>query len=144
MKEHQQILERLYQLFLNCADPNTREQEKSWSIKQVVGHLLDSLNNNHQRLARYIPGGGLKFPAYDQNVFVEHMYYDSFPYQRLVSLWYEYNLLFLHAIGHVPAEDLNSKLTIGDRPTLSLQQLIDDYFAHMEIHERQVRRILEA
>jgi hypothetical protein len=31
---------------------------------------------------------------------------------------------------------------MGDKPPVPLRQLIPDYFAHMENHERQARRIM--
>lgn len=33
--------------------------------------------------------------------------------------------------------------SIGDKPPVALRRLIPDYFAHMENHERQARRIVE-
>lgn len=143
--QYHHTVERLYQLFSTCPDPNKQEKPDGWSIKQVVGHLLDSLSNNHQRLARYQAGDNLTFPGYNQNVFVQRGSYATFDFQALLALWYQYNLFFLHLIDHLPEEELaNSTITIGERPTVTLAHLLDDYFAHMEIHERQVRRILAA
>lgn len=142
---YRNIIERLYQLFLSCADPNKREHEDGWSTKQIVGHLIDSVSNNHQRLLRYIPQGNLNFPAYDQNTFVRRAQYETFEFQRLVMLWYQYNQLLLHIIEHIPQEELQSStVTVGDRPPLRLEQLVSDYFVHLEKHERQVIRIIHA
>lgn len=139
------IIERLYQLFSTCPDPHKRERADGWSTKQIVGHLVDSVSNNHQRILRYVPQGNLTFPAYDQNAFVHQAQYDTFDFQRLVTLWYQYNQLFLHIIEHIPQEDWQSStVTIGDHPSLSLEQLVSDYFVHIEKHERQVIRIINA
>jgi hypothetical protein len=140
--QYKKTLERLFQLFTTCPDPNTREHEDGWSIKEILGHLVDSSSNNHQRLARYQAQGHFQFPGYDQNIFVQRVQYDSFDFRMLVSLWYQYNQLLLHLIKHIPHEDLTSTITVGDRPTVTLEHLIDDYFAHMEVHERQILRIL--
>jgi hypothetical protein len=140
-----QTLERVYQLFATCPAPHKQEHPDGWSVKQVLGHLLDSLSNNHQRLARYQAGGNLVFPGYDQNAFVRRGNYAAFDFQALLALWYQYNLFFLHMIDHLPDEELaNATVSIGDKPTITVVQLIDDYFAHIEVHERQVRRILAA
>jgi hypothetical protein len=141
--QYKNILERLYQLFTTCPDPNAREHEGGWSIKEILGHLVDSLSNNHQRLARYNAHENLQFPGYDQNVFVQRAQYDSFDFRMLVSIWYQYNQLLLHLIGHIPQNELSSTITVGDRPTATIERLIDDYFAHMEVHERQIFRILK-
>jgi hypothetical protein len=38
-----------------------------WSRKQVMGHLIDSASNNHQRFVRASLQDSLEFPGYDQN-----------------------------------------------------------------------------
>lgn len=142
---YRNLIERIYQLFATCPDPHKREKPDGWSTKQILGHLLDSVSNNHQRLLRYIPQGNLTFPGYDQTAFVRRAHYETFEFQRLVTLWYQYNQLLLHIIAQIPQEDWQSStVTIGDRPSLSLEQLVNDYFVHLEKHERQVIRIIKA
>jgi hypothetical protein len=137
-------IDRLHRLFLSCPEPGKRERPDGWSIREVAGHLIDSASNNHQRLSRYVSGGNLVFPSYDQNSFARRAGYDSFNSVTLVSLWYGYNLLFLHMISLIPEEHLRSStVTVGEHPPLTLGELIRHYFYHMERHERQVRRILE-
>ncbi len=49
----------------------------------------------------------------------------------------------LHMFARIPEERLlSSTVTIGDRPLISLNRLIGDYYTHMEIHEAQIRRIV--
>src|SRR5690348_12081771 len=38
-----------------------------WSRKQIIGHLIDSASNNHQRFVRAALQPSLDFPGYDQN-----------------------------------------------------------------------------
>jgi hypothetical protein len=38
-----------------------------WSSKQILGHLIDSASNNHQRFVRASLQESLDFPAYDQD-----------------------------------------------------------------------------
>jgi len=38
-----------------------------WSRKQLLGHLIDSASNNHQRFVRASLQESLNFPGYDQN-----------------------------------------------------------------------------
>jgi len=142
--QHCQIIERLFQLFTTCPDPTQRERADGWSIKEVVGHLIDSASNNHQRLCRYTPQTNLVFPGYEQNEFVQRGQYATFEFQRLVALWYHYNGLLLHIFANLPPDHFTTPLTIGSRPTVTLAQLIADYFTHLEIHERQIRRIIAA
>ena len=143
-EKYKKIIERVYQLFATCSDPNKKENDAGWTIKEILGHLLDSLSNNHQRLSRYIVNDNLDFPSYDQEVFVQRAHYDTFDFKTLLSVWYHYNHLLLHMISNIPSEHLKSTLTIGDRPKTTLKELFKDYFAHMELHEQQVRGIIKA
>ena len=134
-------IEKTYQLFRTCRDPNLRE-EGGWSIKEILGHLFDSASNNHQRLLRYVKGGELKFPGYDQEEFVRRANYQDFEYLNLLILWHRQNNLLLHIYDHIPEEDRESSIRVGDREAVSIRRLMEDYFAHMEAHEDQVKRIL--
>jgi len=138
-------VERMYQLLATSPDPNKREREGGWTIKQIVGHLVDSASNNHQRFLRYQSQGNFTFPGYDQNICVSRAHYDTMEFQSLLTLWYHYNRMLLHIISHFPTDDLaTSMLQIGDHPAVSLQDLVRDYFAHMEKHAQQVKRIIAA
>ena len=144
-QNHMSIIQRIHNLLDECPDPNKRDTtEEGWSIKEIVGHLADSCSNNHQRLSRYQANGNLEFPGYDQLQFVQRAHYDSFDFQTLLLLWFNYNKLFLHMVDHIPPAELQSNLTIGDRPTITIATLVEDYFAHMEIHEEQIKRIINA
>jgi hypothetical protein len=140
--DYKRTIERVYQLFRACPDPAAREKGEGWSVKEILGHLVDSVSNNHQRIARYIPKGNLAYPSYDQEQCVKRADYQALDFGRLLALWYNYNQLLLHMIAGIPAVDLDSTIAIGDKPPVALRQLITDYFAHMENHERQAQRII--
>jgi hypothetical protein len=140
--DHLQRIEKIYQLFRTSPDPNLREKGEGWSIKEILGHLFDSASNNHQRLLRYVQGGELRFPGYDQEEFVRRANYREFEYLDLLSLWHQQNRLLLHIYDHIPEEDRESSIRAGDREAMSIRRLMEDYFAHMEVHEEQVERIL--
>ena len=46
-----------------------RPSEDAWSVKEIIGHLIDSASNNHQRFVRLQLADRLDFPDYgDENV----------------------------------------------------------------------------
>jgi hypothetical protein len=47
----------------------------------------------------------------------------------------------LHIYDHIPEEDRESSIRVGDREAASIKRLMEDYFAHLEVHEEQVKRI---
>ena len=44
-----------------------RPKAGEWSVKEIVGHLVDSASNNHQRFVRLQVTDGLVFPDYSQD-----------------------------------------------------------------------------
>lgn len=136
------IFERVYQLFQTCPDPHFNHGGQGWCTKEVLGHLIDSVSNNYQRIQRYIPQAELEFPGYDQEECVRRVDYRSFDYTLLLSLWYNHNKLLFHLYDNIPAQDLDSKIKVGDNPAMTIDELMEDYFAHMALHENQVKEIM--
>ena len=134
----------LAELFGSCTDPDAKAPEGGWTVRQVLGHLVDSAANNMQRLQRYVSRGELRFPGYDQEAFVWRAGYGTFDYQELLGFWRTYNRLLWHTWRHVPAPDADSRVVIGEKPAVPLRQLLDDYVKHLLAHEAQVKAILEA
>jgi len=138
------VVTDLHETLLNVADPFKRETAEGWTVIQLVGHLIDSAANNHQRFVRYTPSEPLHFPAYPQEQCVERGHYLTIDYQALVALWYNYNLLIAHIIENILADDRAAVIVIGDNPPVTLGFVIDDYYDHMQMHAGQFERILEA
>jgi hypothetical protein len=142
--EFHERLEAAYQLFARCPDPQAKAAEGGWSVKEILGHLVDSAGNNFQRLQRYVPGGELRFPEYDQEESVRRANYRHFEFRALLSLWYDYNKLLLHLYANIPQADRESMIKVGDNAAVSIRQLMADYFSHMALHEKQAERIIAA
>jgi hypothetical protein len=79
-----------------------------WSPKQVVGHLIDSASNNHQRFVRAAQQPSLDFPAYDQEGNVRVQAPQEADWSLLVSLWAAYNRYLAHIIARLPASKLET------------------------------------
>jgi hypothetical protein len=139
---HSDTLARIHQLLLSCPNLDLREPG-GWTVREILGHLVDSASNNHQRLARYTPGENFIFPGYEQEECVRRAHYATFDFDSLLALWLNYNRLYLHIVAHIPPEHLNSPVTIGTAPTMTLGALIEDYFAHMQKHEQQINHLIK-
>src|SRR5688572_30758858 len=62
-----------------------------WSPKELVGHLIDSAANNHQRFVRARWQEDLVFAGYEQERWVEAQGYQAARWRELVTLWQDYN-----------------------------------------------------
>jgi hypothetical protein len=109
-----------------------------WSRKQVIGHLIDSASNNHQRFVRAALQGSLEFPRYDQDGCVRVQAVQSAPWPLLVTLWTDYNLYLAHVIAHLPEDKLVAKCRIGEDAPVSLEFIAEDYLTHLMHHLSQI------
>ena len=109
-----------------------------WSRKQLVGHLIDSASNNHQRFVRASLQNALNFPGYDQNGNVRAQHFQSADWLQLVSLWSAYNRFLAHVIAHLPASKLQTPCRIGSENPVTLEFLANDYVTHLTHHLQQM------
>src|SRR5688572_30175720 len=75
-----------------------------WSAQQVIGHLIDSAANNHQRFVRAGQDGTLEFPPYIQDFWVNFQRYEARDWADLVAFWHAYNRHLAHVMRQIPAE----------------------------------------
>jgi len=109
-----------------------------WSRKQVLGHLIDSASNNHQRFVRAALQPSLDFPAYDQNGNVRLQAPQDADWLLLVSLWSAYNRYLAHIIARLPPAKLETVCRISPGEPVTLAFLANDYFTHLLHHLEQI------
>jgi hypothetical protein len=120
-----------------------------WSPKQVIGHLLDSASNNHQRFVRANFKDDLIFDGYEQEKWVELHDYQNTPWQDLLDLWRGYNLHIARVMENTPDTARNTprakhNLHVTalhavpvDKPA-TLEYFMLDYIKHLEQHLAQI------
>src|SRR5215218_8763786 len=90
----------------------TQSRQKSspedWSPAEVLGHLIDSAANNHQRFVRAQFTDDLVFAGYEQNQWVSSQKYRDESWSEVIQLWSSYNLHLLHVVSVIP-EDVLTK-----------------------------------
>jgi len=109
-----------------------------WSRKQVLGHLIDSASNNHQRFVRAALQPSLDFPPYDQDGNVRVQAPQEADWRMLVSLWAAYNRYLAHIIARLPAAKLDTVCRIGSEEPVTLDFLAKDYLRHLIHHLNQI------
>jgi hypothetical protein len=109
-----------------------------WSPKQVIGHLIDSASNNHQRFVRAQEVAELRFPPYAQDHWIACQRYDDRPWDEIVTLWHSYNRHLAHVIGCIPEERRDVPCIIEHSTSVTLGFLAFDYGEHLRHHLAQV------
>lgn len=109
-----------------------------WSRKQVLGHLIDSASNNHQRFVRAALQDTLDFPRYDQEGCIRLQAPGEADWALLISLWASYNQYLAHVINRLPASKLQTPCRIGPAEPVTLGFVATDYVRHLLHHLRQI------
>jgi DinB superfamily len=120
-----------------------------WAPIEVIGHLIDSAANNHQRFVRAQVTDDLVFPGYEQNHWVSSQKYQDESWSEVIQLWSAYNLHLVHVASVIP-EDVLTKarsphtldqiaFNLVDKGTpATLEYLIRDYVDHLRHHLDQI------
>ena len=130
---------RAWLLKLDEASVRHRPSAEVWSIAEVMGHLVDSACNNHQRFIRAQDEGGLVFPKYEQRTWVERSNYGNTDWRQLVEFWYLYNQQIARIMRRIPTECLCTSCTIGPYQPCTLDFLLRDYIEHLDHHLSKIR-----
>ena len=109
-----------------------------WSKKEILGHLIDSAANNHQRFVRAQLAASYDGPTYQQESWASVQSYATEPWPDLVNLWLLYNRHLLHIIRNVRAESQSTPCVIDGKPAVPLSEVISSYVDHLEHHLQQI------
>ena len=141
MKTEAARLRSLVDTFLDQApalDWNQPYAPAKWLRIQVLGHLIDSAANNHQRFVRALIQPDLVFPAYDADENVAVQSYATADVANVLDLWSAYNFHIAHVIDQIPESKLQTPCKIGDDAPVTLAFLVKDYNDHMQEHLAQL------
>lgn len=109
-----------------------------WSRRQILGHLIDSASNNHQRFVRASLAGELIFPPYEQDGWVGVQGWADAPWERIRRLWEEYNRHLLHLMEKLPAGRREALCIVEEKTPVTLEYLMRDYVRHLKHHLGQI------
>jgi hypothetical protein len=113
---------------------------EKWSKKEVLGHLIDSAQNN---LRRFIVGQYETTPAniiYEQDFWVSANGYQQMKKEEILSLWKLTNHRIAAVLSNMPASNYTKTVNTGKNEVSlrSLEWLAADYVKHMKHHLNQI------
>ena len=110
-----------------------------WSKKEILGHLIDSANNNHARFVRgQFETEPVKLLKYAQDEWVSLQNYRDESTETIVQLWEVYNTHIAHVIAVMPKEKYKVLWDIGGEEPVTMEWMIKDYVDHMEHHFKAI------
>jgi hypothetical protein len=107
------------------------------SKKEILGHLVDSAANNHQRFVRLQLQHELTLPGYEQDGWVRLGRYQHTPWTDIVALWAAYNR---HLATIIESFDQGALGHVWHSPDgdVTLELLATDYVTHLKHHLGQI------
>jgi hypothetical protein len=144
-------VERAEALLLSMHDDQTarRPAPGKWSPREIVGHLIDSASNNHQRFVRAQSQDDLMFEGYAQDAWVAAQRYQDAPWRELVTLWSHFNRHLARVMAAVPETVRTRTHTrhnlhqlawkpVPEAQPATLDYFMRDYVRHLQHHVRQI------
>src|SRR3954452_9316692 len=93
---------------ISAEDAARRNGPDRWAPKEILGHLIDSAGNNHQRFVRGQLFPNVELPGYAQESWVATQQYAPEPWPDLINLWLFFNRHLLHVMRHVREDALET------------------------------------
>jgi len=145
-----EIADQLFDLHdSQMSKPRVVDGVGGWSRKEILGHLVDSANINHQRVIESTLSGSIVFTGYAHQEWVTLNDYQNTDWEEIVTLWCAINMQFCTMIERIPPETLDKAHTEHSYQSTAFRELpadesstlgylIEDYFAHLKYHLHQV------
>ena len=124
-----------------------RRNTQNRTIKQIVGHIIDSASNNTHRIVHLqYQSSPLIFPNYatfgNNDRWIAIQDYQNEDWMILIQLW-KYTLLHIsHVIKNVNAEKLNNEWISGPGQKITMKSMIIDFPRHLKLHLSEIKDLI--
>ena len=124
-----------------------RRNIQNRTIKQIVGHMVDSASNNTHRIIHLqYNASPLIYPDYanlgNNDRWIAIQNYQNENWENLVQLWKYSNLHIAHVIDNVNPEKLNNEWISALHQQVSLKAMILDYLSHFKLHLNEIEDLI--
>ncbi|MGM9706297.1 MAG: DinB family protein [Prevotella sp.] len=154
----QEVMNHEIPVLLSLAEEqvSVKRNHQQRTVKMLVGHLIDSASNNHQRMVRlqYAPRCGhsmpntemgmLVFPDYtqDNDLWIALQDYQHEDWHTLVMLLKYYNEHICHLIRSIDETKLDNYWIDYEGKRVTLAAMIRGYIGHLNLHIGQIHELL--
>jgi hypothetical protein len=124
-----------------------RRNSQNRTIKQILGHLIDSTSNNTHRIVHLqYQESPFGFPNYaslgNNDRWIAIQNYQEEDWHSMILLW-KYSLLHLcHVIRNVDDAKLENEWIAGPGRLISLNAMITDFNRHLKLHLSEISELM--
>lgn len=143
-----QVLEWVTKLSrLHEDEITSRQNAQNRSIKQIIGHMVDSASNNtHRTVHLQYQKSPFEFPNYatygNNDKWIAIQNYQDENWENLVQLWKYSHLHFIHVIQNIDLSRLDTKWIANENQLVSLKEMVEDFPRHFELHISEIEELL--
>jgi hypothetical protein len=125
---------------ITIADLYAKPQPSKWSKIEILGHLVDSAQNNLRRFLCCQYESPVPLIVYDQDFWVNANGYHQASKDDVMALWILLNRRIAHVLSTMSPNYYKSLCNVGrHEPQLrTLKWLADDYLNHIKHHLDQI------
>lgn len=113
------------------------------TIKQILGHLVDSASNNNHRIVHLqYRENPMEFPNYATNGnndrWIAIQNYQDENWEDLVQLWKYYNKHFVHVVNNINPDKLDNAWISATNKYITLKEMVLSYLDHLKLHLKEI------
>lgn len=124
-----------------------RRNSQNRTIKQIVGHMVDSASNNTHRIIHLqYQKSPLVFPDYanlgynDRWIAIQN--YQDEQWNNLIQLWKYTNIHITHVIRNINTEKLENVWISALNQEISLKAMVVDFPRHFKLHLNEIDELI--
>jgi hypothetical protein len=117
------------------------------SVRQIVGHMVDSASNNTHRLIHLqYQQSPVQFPNYatqgNNDRWIAIQDYQHEEWHNLVQLWKYANLHFIHIVENVNPAMHKQEWIASPSVHVTLEEMVLDYLPHFKLHLGEIEVLI--
>jgi hypothetical protein len=126
-----------------------KRNNQNRTIKQILGHMVDSVSNNTHRIIHLqYQDSPFRFPNYATNGnndrWIAIQDYQNENWDNLIQLWKYSHLHLIHVINNVNQEKLDNEWISGSEDgNVTLKDMINDFLRHFNLHLGEIQELID-
>ncbi len=124
-----------------------RKNCQNRTVRQIVGHMIDSASNNLHRIVHLQYGTDpLVFPNYasegNNDRWIAIQNFQEEDWDLIVGLWVYSNLHLAHVIDNIDPTKLDRRWIAASNVEETLSDMVIDYLRHLKLHIGEVEELI--
>lgn len=124
-----------------------RRNNQNRTIKQIVGHMVDSATNNtHRFIHLQYQSSPIDYPDYanlgNNDLWIAIQNYQDEDWQHLIALWKTVNLHVVHVIKNINREKLQHEWLSALGQKITLEAMVIDFLRHFKLHLDEINELI--